>query len=101
MLKFPVSLQSLDAVYGCREFRRCNHVQCSSRYPVARVSRRAADPIVGRPPLQDPARWTSNPAASRYVNASGNPSSFSERFGPFLADVRDAAEAVGTRANAV
>ena len=62
---------------------------------------RAGDPIVGRPPSQDPARWTSNPAASRYVNASGNPSSISERFGPFLADVRDAAEAVGTRANAV
>jgi len=50
---------------------------------------RAGDPIVGRPPSQDPARWTSNPAASRYVNASGNPSSISERFGPFLADVRD------------
>lgn len=70
----------------------------SGVYP---AGNRADDPLVGRPPLQDPARWTAKPAGNPYANASGDEAGFFGRFRPFLADVQDTAERVGTRANAV
>jgi hypothetical protein len=51
--------------------------------------------------LQDPARWTAKPAGNPYAGAGGDVAGFFGRFRPFLADVQDAAERVGTRANAV
>jgi|GraSoiStandDraft_53_1057289.scaffolds.fasta_scaffold248760_1 hypothetical protein len=62
---------------------------------------RAHDPVVGRPTLQNPAQWASNPAGNPYVYVSGNRAGFFDRLAPFLADVQDAAGGIGTRANAV
>ena len=61
---------------------------------VYRAADQAYDPVDGNPSWQDPARTS-------YANARDNRSSFFDRFEPFLTDVQDAAQAVGTRANAV
>jgi len=50
---------------------------------------------------QYPGQWTSKWAGPLYVDASGRPPDFFDRVGSTLADVQDAADWVGTRANAV
>jgi hypothetical protein len=50
---------------------------------------------------QYPGQWTSKWAGPLYVDASGRPPDFFDRLGSTLADVPDAADWVGTRANAV
>ena len=62
---------------------------------------RADEPLVGRPPVQDPARWSATLPGTSYAGAGDDGAGFVDRLRPFLADVRDAAERVGTRANAV
>ena len=62
----------------------------------------AYDPVDGNnPSWQARARWTPNQGEPLYVNARDDRPGFVERFAPFLNDVQDAAEAVGTKANAV